>query len=104
MVDEPRGGFNVMPSTAKPEMSAATPPCRTSEAEDCSVSEPQLGQEAVEPANKFLAGKGFARIDFTGPVPGDVGWSSTSVFSQDLLPWTQRAELPGSRTRTIVKR
>jgi predicted O-methyltransferase YrrM len=47
-----------------------------------------------EPANQLLAAEGFARIDFTGPVPGDVGWSSTSVYARDLLAWTQSVELP----------
>ena len=102
IVDEPRGGFDVIVVDGKARN------------ECCYTAMPHLrsggllildnsDKKQFEPANKFLAGKGFARIDFTGPVPGDVGWSSTSVFSQDLLPWTQRAELPGSRTRTIVK-
>lgn len=58
-------------------------------------------REAYEPANRFLLSEGFARIDFIGPIPGNVGWSSTSVYSRDLSRWTHCAELPTRRTTTI---
>ena len=59
-------------------------------------------RKEYEPANSFLISRGFARVDFLGPVPGNVGWSSTSVYSQDLTMWTARAlELPIKRTKTI---
>ena len=54
-----------------------------------------------EPANTFLLGQGFARIDFVGPVPGDVGWSSTSVYSRDFSGWTRRTPLPTAHTKKV---
>ena len=54
-----------------------------------------------EPANRFLARNGFARIDFIGPVPGNVGWSATSAYSRDLTSWTQGMALPTVPTKVI---
>ena len=58
-------------------------------------------RKEYEPANRFLLSRRFARIDFIGPVPGNVGWSSTSVYSQDLIGWTNVQELPTKQTKTI---
>jgi hypothetical protein len=54
-----------------------------------------------EPANTLLLEQGFGRMDFIGPVPGNVGWSSTSVYARDFLAWTRRTKLPTAHTKKV---
>jgi hypothetical protein len=55
-----------------------------------------------EPANRFLMTRHFARIDFIGPAPGLVGWSATSVYSQNMNRWSPVRALPRIRVRDII--
>jgi len=57
-------------------------------------------RNSYEPAHQFLAEQGFFRVDFSGPIPGNIGWGCTSIFAKDLTRWpTTHRRPPRWQTR-----